>query len=120
MYRTVKSFFITTVFFRPVQDAITSWIKENYHGLVGHRTLDNAQDFKEPLVIAFFDVDYVKNVKGTNYWRNRIMKVAKAQSKLSFAISNKDDFMQVRLETSNAVEMLHFSNFHAGGQRIRA
>ncbi len=22
---------------------LTDWIKENYHGLVGHRTLDNAQ-----------------------------------------------------------------------------
>jgi len=75
------------------KDAITKWIKENYHGLVGHRTLDNAKDFKEPLVIAYFAVDYAKNVKGTNYWRNRIMKVAKGfEGRLNFAICNEDDF----------------------------
>ena len=67
------------------KDSITKWVKENYHGLCGHRTVDNARDFKEPLVMAFFDVDYVKNVKGTNYWRNRIMKVAQNFKSLNFA-----------------------------------
>ncbi len=63
------------------------------------------QDFKEPLVVAFYDVDYVKNAKGTNYWRNRIMKVAKEQKqKLNYAISNRNDFMQVRKE------IIQFSN----------
>merc|ERR1712117_32601 len=40
------------------------------------------------------EVDYVKNAKGTNYWRNRVMKVAKNFPSLTFAVSNKDDFMQ--------------------------
>lgn len=40
-------------------------------GLCGHRTQSNAEKFKKPLVVAFYDVDYVKNEKGTNYWRNR-------------------------------------------------
>ena len=75
------------------KDDIVSWIKEKYHGLVGHRTLDNSRDFKEPLVIAYFGVDYAKNVKGTNYWRNRVMKVAKEfEGRLNFAVSNEDDF----------------------------
>ena len=39
-------------------------------------------------------MDYVKNTKGTNYWRNRIMKVAKSHRTLNYAVSNKDDFMQ--------------------------
>jgi len=65
------------------------------HGLVGHRTVDNSAQFKQPLVIAYFGVDYVKNVKGTNYWRNRILKVAKSfANDYNFAISNKDDFQQ--------------------------
>lgn len=72
---------------------LENFIKENYHGLVGHRTTDNAEDFKSPLVIAYYGVDYVKNPKGTNYWRNRILKVAKNyQGKYNFAISAKDDF----------------------------
>jgi hypothetical protein len=41
------------------------------HGLVGYRTNSNSGQFKTPLVVVYYDVDYVKNVKGTNYWRNR-------------------------------------------------
>lgn len=61
-------------------------------GLVGVRTRDNAPEFKNPLIVAYYNVDYVKNAKGTNYWRNRILKVAKGFPKFNFAISNKDDF----------------------------
>merc|ERR1711978_148412 len=56
------------------------------------RTTDNAADFKNPLVTAYYAVDYVKNAKGTNYWRNRVMKVAADFSGLNFAVANKDDF----------------------------
>ena len=34
------------------------------HGLVGLRTSENADDFKPPLVVAYYGVDYVKNPKG--------------------------------------------------------
>jgi len=75
------------------KEAISKWVKQNYHGLVGHRTLDNAKDFKEPLVNVYYAVDYAKNVKGTNYWRNRVMKVAKDfEGRLNFAVCNEDDF----------------------------
>ena len=56
------------------------------------RTTDNAADFKNPLVTAYYAVDYVKNAKGTNYWRNRVMKVAADFSGFSYAVANKDDF----------------------------
>ena len=63
------------------------------HGLVGYRTQDTAEDFKTPLVVAYYDVDYVKNPKGTNYWRNRILKIAQSFSEdFTFAISRKNDF----------------------------
>nr|ACO10726.1 disulfide-isomerase A3 precursor [Caligus rogercresseyi] len=75
------------------KDKITAWIKSNYHGLVGHREHGNMMDFENPLLVAYFDVDYVKNVKGTNYWRNRVMKVAKSHKDLNFAVSNKEDFI---------------------------
>merc|ERR1712223_130956 len=74
------------------KDHLTKWILDNYHGLAGHRTMDNMREFKEPLVVAYFDVDYVKNVKGTNYWRNRIMKVAQNFKSLNFAVANENDF----------------------------
>ena len=76
---------------------ISDWVTKNYHGLVGHRTIDNSKDFGRTLVVAYYDVDYVKNAKGTNYWRNRVMKVAKNFPVLEFAVSSKDDFMQVKL-----------------------
>merc|ERR1711902_83759 len=54
--------------------------------------MGNAADFKNPLVTAYYAVDYGKNAKGTNYWRNRVMKVAADFSGLNFAVANKDDF----------------------------
>lgn len=74
--------------------ALESFIRKQYFGLVGHRTQDNYQQFDSPLLIAYYDVDYEKNTKGTNYWRNRIMKAIKeyAGKSLSFAISNKEQF----------------------------
>lgn len=72
---------------------IKEFISSNFHGLVGHRTPTNKHEFENPLVIAYYNVDYVKNAKGTNYWRNRILKVAKAfKGKANFAISAKDEF----------------------------
>merc|ERR1712241_1464622 len=74
--------------------ALASWIAGNKHGICGHRTTDNAKEFKEPLVVAYYAVDYVKNVKGTNYWRNRVLKVGKEFSGFNFAVSDKNDFQQ--------------------------
>lgn len=71
---------------------LTSWVKEKYHGLVGIRTQDNMEGFKTPLVTVYFDVDYTKNPKGTNYWRNRVLKVAKEFSKVRFAVSSATGF----------------------------
>jgi len=72
--------------------AMASFITDNKNGIAGHRTTDNAKEFQEPLVVAYYSVDYVKNVKGTNYWRNRVLKVAKDFSGFNFAVSDKDDF----------------------------
>ena len=35
-------------------------------GIVGHRTVDNQKFFeaKRPMVVVYFDVDYVRNLKG--------------------------------------------------------
>jgi len=75
------------------KDAIQQFITAEYHGLVGIRTPDTAKDFNAPLVVAYYGVDYKKNPKGTNYWRNRILKVAQDFKKdFTFAVSAKDDF----------------------------
>jgi len=75
------------------KDDIEKFVTKQYFGLVGVRTQDNAKEFKAPVVIAYFAVDYKKNPKGTNYWRNRILKVAEQyKDDFSFAISSKDEF----------------------------
>jgi len=76
--------------------ALKSFVTANVFGLCGHRTGGNAAEFdKKPLVVVYYDVDYTKNVKGTNYWRNRVMKVGKklvdAGADLNFAVSNANE-----------------------------
>jgi len=75
---------------------IKSFVTENANGLCGQRTSSNSDKFKKPLVTAYYDVDYVKNVKGTNYWRNRVMKVAKKLNEeglsANYAVASKSDF----------------------------
>jgi len=88
--------------------ALSKWIAEKIHGLCGHRTTDNAKDFKMPLVVAYYNVDYAKNAKGTNYWRNRVLKVGKEFSGYNFAVSNKDDFMS---------ELTEFGFDHSAGDK---
>lgn len=75
-----------------VQVLITNCFVIFSHGLVGVRNQDNAREFKQPLIVAYYGVDYKKNPKGTNYWRNRVLKVAKDATDFTFAISNKDEF----------------------------
>lgn len=72
---------------------LEKFIKDNANGLCGHLTSDNSDQFKKPLVTVYFDVDFKRNAKGTNYWRNRVMKVAKQQTEeIFFAVASTTDF----------------------------
>ncbi|XP_060931959.1 protein disulfide-isomerase A3 [Limanda limanda] len=78
-------------------DKIKRFIKENIFGICAHMTDDNKDQLKgSDLMVAYYDVDYEKNPKGSNYWRNRVMKVAKSfldqGKKLKFAVANKNMF----------------------------
>ncbi|XP_076877596.1 protein disulfide-isomerase A3 [Brachyhypopomus gauderio] len=85
-----------------VEDKFTSakikkFIQDNVFGICPHMTDDNKDQLKgKDLMVAYYDVDYEKNPKGSNYWRNRVMKVAKGfldqGKKLSFAVANKNSF----------------------------
>lgn len=69
------------------------------YGLAGVRTQGNLfQYVQRPLVVVYYNVDYAKNPKGSNYWRNRVLKVAQEyKRKVYFAVSNKEEFQQVSL-----------------------
>ncbi|XP_076444268.1 protein disulfide-isomerase A3-like [Babylonia areolata] len=73
------------------------YIDTHRFGLCGHRNSLNADKFKKPLFVAFYDVDFIRNPRGTNYWRNRIMKVASQIQEMrmvQFAVSNRDEHSQ--------------------------
>ncbi len=73
---------------------IENFAEKNGLGLCGVMKADNRDLFKKPTVVAYFKVDYEKNPKGTNYFRNRVMKIAKKYSDagLTFAIASKAEF----------------------------
>ncbi|GFO44763.1 protein disulfide-isomerase [Plakobranchus ocellatus] len=75
--------------------ALKSSLQSESLGLCAERTTSNAGTFEKPLVVAYFNVDYTKNPKGTNYWRNRVMKVGKKLrdegEQIYFAISGLDE-----------------------------
>lgn len=86
----------------PADEKITShkikkFIQDNIFGICPHLTEDNRELIQgKDLLVAYYDVDYEKNPKGSNYWRNRVMMVAKkfldAGQKLSFAVANRKAF----------------------------
>uniref|UniRef100_A0A8C9S0Z5 Protein disulfide-isomerase n=1 Tax=Scleropages formosus TaxID=113540 RepID=A0A8C9S0Z5_SCLFO len=76
---------------------IKRFIQDNIFGICPHMTEDNKDQLKgKDRLVAYYDVDYEKNPKGSNYWRNRVMKVAKSfldqGKKLAFAVANKNSF----------------------------
>lgn len=76
---------------------IKKFIQENIFGICPHMTEDNKDLIQgKDLLTAYYDVDYEKNAKGSNYWRNRVMMVAKkfldAGKKLNFAVASRKTF----------------------------
>lgn len=76
---------------------IKKFIQDNIFGICPHMTDDNKDQLRgKDLLVAYYDVDYEKNPKGSNYWRNRVMKVAKTfldeGKKLNFAVASKNSF----------------------------
>jgi len=71
-------------------------INENSLPIAGELTIDNVKRYKDtglPILITYIDVDYDKNVKRTNYYQRRLLKVgAEFEGKLIFAIAQKGVF----------------------------
>lgn len=75
-------------------DKIKEFLLHETNGLVGIRTSENRYQFDLlPMFVVYSKIDYELDPKGSNYWRNRVLTVAKDyRRKAYFAISNKDDF----------------------------
>uniref|UniRef100_A0A8C4QKT0 protein disulfide-isomerase n=1 Tax=Eptatretus burgeri TaxID=7764 RepID=A0A8C4QKT0_EPTBU len=76
---------------------LKEFVQDQIFGLCPHMTEDNKDRMKgKDLMVAYYDVDYEKNAKGSNYWRNRVMRVAKhfadEGQPLQYAIGGFRDF----------------------------
>ncbi|VDD91578.1 unnamed protein product [Enterobius vermicularis] len=77
-------------------DKIKEFLLHESVGMAGVRTQGNLFQFvKKPLFVVYYKVDYNLDPKGTNYWRNRVLKVASDyKRKAYFAVCSKDEFSQ--------------------------
>lgn len=77
-------------------EALRIFLREKSLPLVSQLTYKTRERYTAravPLVRVFFDVDYKLNAKGSNYYVNRVRKVAQEYvGKLSFAIASIKDF----------------------------
>ncbi|KAL6100298.1 uncharacterized protein ACO6RY_01937 [Pungitius sinensis] len=76
--------------------SLRRFIRDNIHGLCPHMTVENRDALRvRDLLTAYYDLDYHRNIQGSNYWRNRVMKMASTFSGrgLTFSVANKKDFL---------------------------
>ncbi|KAI5087374.1 protein disulfide-isomerase A3 precursor [Silurus meridionalis] len=72
------------------------FIRDNIFGICPHLTKENKDQLrKRDLLTAYYDLDYLHNPKGSNYWRNRVLKVASQYKDhgLHFSVANRRDFL---------------------------
>ncbi|XP_061597713.1 protein disulfide isomerase family A, member 8 [Cololabis saira] len=87
--------------------SLRRFIRDQLHGLCPHMTLENRDRLRaRDLLTAYYDIDYHHNVRGSNYWRNRVMKVASKfpGRGLMFSVANKKDFL-IELEDDYGLGM---------------
>merc|ERR1712126_315494 len=76
-------------------DAIKDFIAKNEAGLVGQMKPGKEASYKKPSLVVYYQLDWVRNLKGSRYWRNRVARVAKKfEGQLTFAVASKDDYGQ--------------------------
>lgn len=97
--------------FDPDED-LKDWIKDNSHGLLIARSPSD-YNIPKPHVIVYYNVDYERDPKGTNYWRNRVLKVASQykDQDLKFAVSSVNQFASELSE--HGIDMARLSKEHS-------
>lgn len=72
---------------------VRNWAKKAVRGYAPILRIDDQDDFGYPQVVAIYNVDWTRDPKGTQYYRNRVMKVAIPfieKYGWNFAVANKD------------------------------
>ncbi|CEF66669.1 Protein disulfide-isomerase A4 [Strongyloides ratti] len=76
---------------------LLAFLKDNIAPMVGQITQENAafRYSKLPLCVVYYNVDFSPEYReGTNYWRNKVVEVAKnyKDSKYTFAVGDEEEF----------------------------
>ncbi|XP_075862808.1 protein disulfide-isomerase A4 isoform X2 [Microcebus murinus] len=75
--------------------AIKDYVVKHTLPLVGHRKISNdAKRYsKRPLVIVYYSVDFSFDYRAaTQFWRNKVLEVAKDFPEYTFAIADEEDY----------------------------
>jgi len=67
---------------------IRNWVNDNAPGLCPVVQPGEHDKLGFPLILALYNVDYVRNAKGTQYWRNRVMKVGQGYEDMKFGVGD--------------------------------
>lgn len=76
-------------------NSLGRFLRDNIFGMCPHLTPENKAVLRQrDILTAYYDLDYKRNPKGSNYWRNRVLKVGSGflSNGLTFAVANKKDF----------------------------
>merc|ERR1719216_719818 len=71
---------------------VRSWMKESAPGLCPVVGPKDQEALGFPQVLCIYNVDYVRDPKGTQYWRNRVMKVAGKFEKVNFGVAAAEEW----------------------------
>jgi len=75
-------------------DAIKEFYKKYQVPMVGHLEQQSEKKFsKRPLVVVFYDVSFDAKVRSlTQYWREKVLRVAREYPDIQFAVANEESF----------------------------
>jgi len=78
---------------------VRNWVKLNAPGLVPVVKLADQEERGFPQINCYYNVNYDKDPKGTQYWRNRVMKVAQkfaeTKKEYKFGVANNVEWAGV-------------------------
>uniref|UniRef100_A0A8D3C7I7 Protein disulfide-isomerase n=1 Tax=Scophthalmus maximus TaxID=52904 RepID=A0A8D3C7I7_SCOMX len=104
---------------------IKKFIQDNIFGICPHMTDDNKDQLKsKDLLVAYYDVDYNKNPKGSNYWRNRWVFLNLCYFHLSFRTSfldqgkNSGELPLVAIRTTKGDKYVMAEEFSRDGKTL--
>jgi protein disulfide isomerase family A protein 3 len=69
-----------------------SWVKETAPGLCPVVEPKGQGELGFPQVLCIYNVDYVRDPKGTQYWRNRVMKIAGKFENVNFGVASAEEW----------------------------